>query len=165
MLVIKINDVKKFMNQLLIGSMFDSFSLVEVSITTFSHFTIDGKLHKEFFDTAASQEFADTSYCSWKDLKSYCFSIIRGKLPPVQFRITFQLSLEQYAELFSAPSLHIFNEHICGLNLNLQYRDRELVCTTGISADTFILDKNSEFIWNSAVQKYFQSFQLDFDKL
>lgn len=165
MLVIKINDVKKFMNQLLIGNMFDSFSLVEASITTFSHFTIDGKLHREFFDTAASQELSDSSYCSWKDLKAYCFSIIRGKLPPVQFRITFQLSPEQYAAMFHDPDLCISNEHICGLNLNLQYREHELFCTAGISADTFLLDKSSEFIWSSAVQKYFQSCQLDFDRL
>ena len=39
MLALKINDVKNFMNQLLIGDTFDSFSLVEASITTFSNFT------------------------------------------------------------------------------------------------------------------------------
>lgn len=48
MLALKINDVKSFMNQLLIGDTFDSFSLVEASITTFSNFTIDGKIHKIF---------------------------------------------------------------------------------------------------------------------
>ncbi|CBL22500.1 hypothetical protein CK5_10030 [Blautia obeum A2-162] len=48
MLVLKINDVKNFMNQLLIGQTFDDFSLVEASITTFCSFTIDGKLHRDF---------------------------------------------------------------------------------------------------------------------
>ena len=55
MLVLKINDVKNFMNQLLIGDTFDDFSLVEASITTFSNFTIDGKIHKDFFDTDSVQ--------------------------------------------------------------------------------------------------------------
>ena len=35
MLVLKINDVKNFMNQLLIGQTFDDFSLLYASITTF----------------------------------------------------------------------------------------------------------------------------------
>lgn len=51
MLALKINDVKSFMNQLLIGDTFDSFSLVEASITTFSNFTIDGKNPQRFFLT------------------------------------------------------------------------------------------------------------------
>lgn len=165
MLAIKINDVKKFMNHLLIGNTFDSFLLVEASITTFCHFTIDGKLHKEFFDTDTSQNLTDSPYCSWKELKSYCFSIIRGKLPPVQFRIVFQLSPEQYSKIFTDPSMRISNEHIRGLNLNLQYKNHELFCTAGVSADTFILDKQPELIWNSAIQEYFRSCQLDFDKL
>lgn len=82
MLALKINDVKSFMNQLLIGDTFDSFSLVEASITTFSNFTIDGKIHKDFFDTDTVQNmnFNDSDYCPWKELKSYCFSIIRGKI-------------------------------------------------------------------------------------
>ena len=49
MLALKINDIKKFMNLLLIRDTFDHFSLVEANITTFSNFTIDGRLHKDFF--------------------------------------------------------------------------------------------------------------------
>ena len=51
MLALKISDVKDFMNKLLIGEVFDHFSLVEASVTTFNTFTIDGKLHHDFFDT------------------------------------------------------------------------------------------------------------------
>ena len=113
MLALKINDVKSFMNQLLIGDTFDSFSLVEASITTFSNFTIDGKIHKDFFDT------------------------------------DFQISTDQ----------------IRGLNLNLQYKNNELFCTTGISSDTFLLDRHPEITWDSAVPKFFQKHRLDFDRL
>jgi len=139
MLALKINDVKSFMNQLLIGDTFDSFSLVEASITTFSNFTIDGKIHKDFFDTDTVQNmnFNDSDYCPWKELKSYCFSIIRGKLLPIQFRIVFQLSPAQYSLLFADSSFQISTDQIRGLNLNLQYKNNELFCTTGISSDTF----------------------------
>ncbi len=167
MLALKINDVKKFMNQLLIGDTFDSFSLVEASITTFSNFTIDGKLHKDFFDTDTVQNisFDDTPYCPWKELKSYCFSIIRGKLLPIQFRIVFQLSPLQYSTLFTDSAFQISNTQVRGLNLNIQYKNNELFCTTGISSDTFLLDKQPELTWDSAVPEFFQKHQLDFDRL
>lgn len=167
MLALKINDVKKFMNQLLIGDMFDSFSLVEASITTFSNFTIDGKLHRDFFDTDTVQnsDFNNSPYCPWKELKSYCFSIIRGKLLPIQFRIVFQLSPVQYAALFPDSSLQISNDQICGLNLTVQYKNKELFCMTGISSDTFLLDKQPEFTWDSAIPEFFRKYQLDFDRL
>ena len=48
MLALKITDVKDFMNKLLIGEVFDRFSLVEASVTTFNTFTINGKLHYDF---------------------------------------------------------------------------------------------------------------------
>ncbi len=50
-MLLKITDVKDFMNKLLIGEVFDRFSLVEASVTTFNTFTINGKLHYDFFDT------------------------------------------------------------------------------------------------------------------
>ena len=167
MLALKINDVKKFMNKLLIGDMFDSFSLIEASITTFSNFTIDGKLHKDFFDTDTAQniDFDNSPYCPWKELKSYCFSIIRGKLLPIQFRIVFQLSLAQYAALFSDSSFPISNDQIRGLNLTVQYKNNELFCMTGISSDTFVLDKQPALTWDSAIPEFFQKHQLDFDRL
>lgn len=167
MLALKINDVKKFMNLLLLGDTFDYFSLVEANITTFSNFTIDGRLYKDFFDTDTAQnlDFADSSYCPWKELKSYCFSIIRGKLLPIQFRITFQLSPSQYTAIFTDSSFPFSSKQVCGLNLNIQYKNKELFCTTGISSDTFLLDKQPELTWDSAVLKFFQKHQLDFDRL
>ena len=51
MLALKINDVKGFMNHLLIGDTFDHFPMAEVSVTTFNTFSIDGMIKKEFFDT------------------------------------------------------------------------------------------------------------------
>ena len=51
MLAIKINDIKTFMNQLLIGDTFDAFPMAEASIAAFSTFSIDGRINKDFFDT------------------------------------------------------------------------------------------------------------------
>ena len=109
--------------------------------------------------------FNDSDYCPWKELKSYCFSIIRGKLLPIQFRIVFQLSPAQYSLLFADSSFQISTDQIRGLNLNLQYKNNELFCTTGISSDTFLLDRHPEITWDSAIPKFFQKHRLDFDRL
>ena len=50
-------------------------------------------------------------------------------------------------------------------NLNLQYKNNELFCTTGISSDTFLLDRHPEITWDSAIPKFFQKHRLDFDRL
>lgn len=102
MLALNILDVKDFMNKLLIGDTFDSFSLIEASIVTFNTFTIDGKLQQDFFDTDTLASFKENNqeYSTWHDLKSYCFSIIRGKRTPVSFKLVFRLPLKQTQNLF-----------------------------------------------------------------
>ena len=101
MLALKITDVKDFMNKLLIGEVFDRFSLVEASVTTFNTFTINGKLHYDFFDTDTKAAFEEnsTEYSLWHDVKPYCFSIIRGRRTPLNFRIVFELSHDQTQSL------------------------------------------------------------------
>ncbi len=49
MLAVQIDHVKNFMRELLLQGTFDSFLVSEVSITTFTTFSIDGQLHPEFF--------------------------------------------------------------------------------------------------------------------
>lgn len=166
MLILKINDVKNFMNQLLIGQTFDDFSLVEASITTFSCFTIDGTLRRDFFDSDSKQLSSQSApYCPWKELKSYCYSIIRGKLPPLHFRIIFQLSPCQLNQIHPAFSDAIVVPSVRGLNLNLQYKNHELFCTSGISSDSFLLDKSPELTWDSFITDYFITHQINFDRL
>ena len=149
MLALKINDVKSFMNQLLIGDTFHIFSLAEASITTFNQFHIDGKLHMDFFDTDTAQQLSENGdiYSSWKDVKSYCYSIIRGKLPPLQFKFVMRLS----------PA-----DEISDLFLNIQYKNHELFCTTGTFSRLFTLDKTFETTWDNAVMNFFRGHQIDF---
>ena len=63
------------MNKLLIGEVFDRFSLVEASVTTFNTFTINGKLHYDFFDTDTKAAFEEnsTEYSLWHDVKTLLF--------------------------------------------------------------------------------------------
>lgn len=123
MLALKITDVKDFMNKLLIGEVFDRFSLVEASVTTFNTFTINGKLHYDFFDTDTKAAFEEnsTEYSLWHDVKPYCFSIIRGRRTPLNFRIVFELSHDQTQSLLKNEQ-HIADIPVQSFYLNIRYR-------------------------------------------
>ena len=166
MLALKINTTKDFMYKLLIGDTFHEFSLVEASITTFNQFHIDGKLHMEFFDTDTAQQLAEsgTLYSSWKEVKSYCYSIIRGKLSPLHFKFVMRLSPGQAARLF-LDDLSVSDSEISDLFLNIQFKNNELLCTTGVFSRIFTLDKTFETTWDNIILNFFREHQIDFTML
>ena len=164
MLALKINTTKTFMHKLLIGDAFHVFSLVEASITTFNQFHIDGKLHMDFFDTDTEQQLSADKiiYSSWCDVKAYCYSIIRGKLPPLQFKFIMRLSPSQI-NILPANNIFSFSDsELSDLFLNIQFKNNELLCTTGIFSQVFTLDKTSETTWDNAVLDFFRYHQIDF---
>ena len=167
MLALKILDVKDFMNKLLIGEVFDSLQVVEASITTFNTFTIDGKLHRDFFDTDVCKKKKKRAvfYSSWKELKPFCYSVIRGKRTPLSFKLVFQLSQKQRDVLVAQLSPRISPEQIQGFFLNLQYRNQELLCTTGVALSTFLPDKSPEQLWDSTIRDFFTRHRLIFEEL
>lgn len=167
MLALKIDNVKSFMNQLLIGNTFDSFSLVEASITTFNHFSIDGTLHPDFFDTDVRKTLSESGriYSMWKDLKSYCYSLIRGKVPPLQFKYVFCISPEQASTLLQNSSEIRAGSEVQNFILNIQYKNQELICTTGVAFRTFSLNKAPELLWDSIIEDFLRKNRLDFRKL
>ena len=164
MLALKINTTKTFMHKLLIGDAFHVFSLVEASITTFNQFHIDGKLHMDFFDTDTEQQLSADKiiYSSWGDVKTYCYSIIRGKLPPLQFKFIMRLSPSQI-NILPANNIFSFSDsELSDLFLNIQFKNNELLCTTGIFSQVFTLDKTSETTWDNAVLDFFRYHQIGF---
>ena len=164
MLALKINTTKTFMHKLLIGDAFHVFSLVEASITTFNQFHIDGKLHMDFFDTDTEQQLSADKiiYSSWGDVKAYCYSIIRGKLPPLQFKFIMRLSPSQI-NILPANNIFSFSDsELSDLFLNIQFKNNELLCTTGIFCQVFTLDKTSETTWDNVVLDFFRYHQIDF---
>ena len=157
MIMLKI-DTKKCMSELLLRDTFDAFSFIEGTITTFSHFTIDGFLHKSFFEEAPEKEYAD-----WKVLREYCFSIIKGKRTPLDFKLIFSLPKEETASLISENALDFSPEDVQGLYLNFRYDGLNLTCTTGTSLKSFSMDKSLEQTWDKWVQDFFTAKEINWD--
>ena len=162
MLALKITDQKDFTNKLFLKDTFDLFWLNQAEITTSNRFTIDGKLQKDFFDND-EQEFLSSSHrtCSlWKEIKPFCYSIIRGKRAPLSFKIVLQFSQNKAAALIQNSGLAISPDQVSGLYLNLQYKSKTLICTTGTAFTTFLPGKELEHLWDQYVLDFFSRNEL-----
>ncbi len=140
---------KTCMNHLLLKDTFDSYLFIEGDITTYNTFHIDGFLHKEFFDEEPTEK-----YSHWKDVREYCWSIMRGKRTPLNFRIVLSLSPAATAAFLTQEGITGYGPaDITGLYLNFRYDGETLTCVTGISTAKFSLDKTLEQAWDAYAEK------------
>ena len=166
MLALKINDVKGFMNHLLIGNTFDHFPMAEVSVTTFNTFSIDGMIKKEFFDTDTQNILTQNRavYSAWKEIRPFCFSIIRGRRTPLHFKLVCQLAPEQIFSIFEEKESDLFSA-VSSFSFIIQYKNNMLLCTTGISQIYFSMDKRAEQFWDVSVHNFFRGLGIDCESL
>ena len=87
MIALKLTNVKACMSHLLLMDTFDSFLLIEGEIMTFNTFKIDGFIQKNFYTSEELEQMGTLpEYAYWKQLREYCFSLIKGKKTPLGFR-------------------------------------------------------------------------------
>mgnify|MGYP004471410553 FL=1 len=165
MLALKITDQKDFTNKLFLGDTFNSFWLNQAEIVTSNVFSIDGKLQNNFFDND-EQEFLVSSHRTfslWKEIKPFCCSIIKGKRAPLSFKIVLQFSPNKAAALLQNSS--VSPEFVTGLYLNLQYKNKTMLCTTGTSMKTFLPGRELDHLWEQYVMEFFHHNELSVEEV
>nr|WP_295280797.1 DUF5721 family protein [uncultured Blautia sp.] len=165
MLALKITDQKDFTNKLFLGDTFNSFWLNQAEIVTSNVFSIDGKLQNDFFDND-EQEFLVSSHRTfslWKEIKPFCCSIIKGKRAPLSFKIVLQFSPNKAAALLQNSS--VSPEFVTGLYLNLQYKNKTMLCTTGTSMKTFLPGRELDHLWEQYVMEFFHHNELSVEEV
>lgn len=167
MIALNLIEVKEAMERLLIQDTFDSFSFIDGSITTFATFTFDGYLMKDFYNTSDYEtlNLDQQSYATWKQMKGYCYQIIKGKNTPLSFKFVMGFSNENIKTLLSRELPNISFDSVQGLYLNFQYDKEHLTCITGTSLKTFSMDKSLEHVWDDIAMKYLKQKGLLFEKL
>lgn len=164
MIALKLTGIKSCMSHLLLSETFDSFHFIEGEITTFNTFRIDGFLQKDFFDS--EEDTADLpEYSLWKQIREFCFTLIRGKKPPLRFKFVFSLSPKNIARLIEQNDLSVDPDSVQGLYLNLRYDGTTLQCITGTSMRIFSMDKSLEHAWDSMVQKFLDKKEIPFERM
>lgn len=146
------------MSELLLRDTFEEFSLISGDITTFSTFHIDGYLHKEFYEEAPERD-----YGTWADFRNFCFSIIKGKRTPLNFKFVFALSQKQISEIIQEFTLDFSLDNIQGLYLNFHYDGSILTCTTGTALKIFTLDKSLEHALDKWVENFFTKHDINWN--
>ena len=153
-----IQSVKDFIQAFLCSELFDTFYLSEGQITTFNTYHIDGHFKKEFFqDLKETDAVPDREYSFWKENRSFCFDLIKGKRVPLQFKFVLLLSPSQLTALLAQENLTFSLADIRGCFLNIAYRDGQLTCTSGTALATFSLDKSLEEAWDKSLSRFLGS--------
>ena len=115
MLAFTLSSLKDATSHLFTQPSFDDFDVLSVTIVSYITFSMDGHLNTAFFENADTQP---DKLCSWQRLRPVCFSIIKGKQPPVSFQITFFLDKDKASNLFN-DSMLANNQDIDGFTLHL----------------------------------------------
>ena len=162
MIALALTEVKECMSKLLLSETFDSFLFIEGEITTFATFTMDGYLRKEFFEDGMAPE---REYVLWKEMRDYCFSLIKGKRTPLGFKFVLGLSDSNIEKLIQQQGVDFELEDVRGLYINLKYDGQKLQCVTGSAMNLFTMDKSLEQAWDVMVQRFFTQKEITYEIL
>lgn len=160
MLSLELTDIKDFTSNLFLKDTFDNFCFIEGEIVTFNTFKIDGFIQKDFFDTGA----ALPEYSYWKNIREYCFSLIKGKCTPLSFRFVLSLAPGNIERLLTQNLPSLDPAEVQGLYLNLHFDGSRLSCVTGTSFKTFTPDRSLGHIWDEMVQKFLKQHKIAYEQ-
>ena len=162
MIALALPQVKECMAKLLLSETFDPFYFIEGEIVTFNTFTLDGYLKKDFFE---QEEAPEREYALWKDMREFCFSLIKGKRTPLSFKFVLGLSDSNIEKLLLQQGLDFKPQDVQGLYINLKYDGQKLQCITGTAMNLFTMDKSLEQAWDMMVQKFFAQKEIKYEVL
>lgn len=160
-----IKNIKDFTAKLFCSETFDHFYLSEAALVTYNSYYIDGHLKTDFFtDLKEEGQIPNRPYSFWSENRPFCFSLIKGKKPPLQFKIVLLLSVENTKKLLDSQNISYPVEKISGLFLNILYQEGVLSCITGTSLKEFTLDRSIENIWDFFCEKFLQKQEISYEK-
>ena len=162
MIALALPQVKECMAKLLLSETFDPFYFIEGEIVTFNTFTLDGYLKKDFFE---QEEAPEREYALWKDVREFCFSLIKGKRTPLSFKFVLGLSDSNIEKLLLQQGLDFKPQDVQGLYINLKYDGQKLQCITGTAMNLFTMDKSLDQAWDMMVQKFFAQKEIKYEVL
>lgn len=163
----RISDLKNFMNKLLLSDHFDCFLLEEGTIVTANTFRIDGHVQKDFY---TKEEQEDKTLCPydfslWKDIRPFCFQIIKGRRTPLSFKFVLLLMPEPMERILASGNFSDSGNLVKAFTLTVKYDGSCLTLITGLSTVTFLMDKTPEQLWDNAFLKFMNNKQLAWEEI
>lgn len=153
MISIKINDIKNFMQKVLIDETFDSFLIKEGEINTGCTFSFNGRINRDFYDEDELSSVTE-DFILWKNVKHICYEMIRGKKVPTRMKFIFASPVSTYDKIISDCDLNITSENIGGLYIHILYENNSITIITGTSLNIFTMDKSLDKYWDNIVTQF-----------
>lgn len=162
----QIKDVKNFMSRLLGTDAFDSFLLAEASITTYNTFLIDGHMVREFFtgDVHDDSIMPPHEFSEWKNMRSLCFDLIKGKRTPVNFKFILHLKPELIDQILQGNDSDVSLSDIKAFVLNIKYDGSMLTCITATAFYTFLPDKTPDKLWDDYFTRFLSEKEITYEE-
>ena len=162
----RIKEIKNFMGRLLGTDAFDAFLLAEASITTYNIFRIDGHMEKAFFtgDINDGDLLPPYEFSEWKNIRSLCFDLIKGKRTPVNFKFILHLKPEFTEQILSDGHADVTLSDIRAFVLNIKYDGSMLTCITATAFHTFLPDKTPDRLWDDFITHFLTEKEILFEE-
>ena len=119
MVMIEIENIKKFMAGFLGGNLFDDFLMSEGKLSMNISYEFDGKILKEFYDTEEWKEMKQYPYVTWEEEKEKIFSLVKGKKTPLSFQFVMMLKPDLSPEFLAKYILQCEKDELQGFLLKI----------------------------------------------
>jgi hypothetical protein len=166
MIAVKIQKQKNFMARLLSTDLFDSYLVEEATIETYNTFSIDGRIHKEFYKESPDgiDELPAEEFSRWEKLRPICLELIKGKQTPLGFKFVLHLDSASRKTLFESIDSDI-TQDLVSLGIVIKYASGTVTITTGASYSVFTLDKEAEKAWDKYIPSFLESNGIEVETL
>lgn len=161
MTILRITDVRDFMNKLLLGDVFDNFLLISFELNNLVKINIDGIRNKARDEDAELK----SRYISWKEIRTDICALVKGGKVPDSLKGVFRLSESNTEKLTGSSALNNIKEGDNGLYFNLKFERGELNLITGVSAADFLISKELESLWEENLIKFLKYYKIEFERL
>lgn len=158
MVLVEIENVKKFMAGFLGGDLFDDFLMSEGKLSMNIAYEFNGRVLKEFYDTEEWEQYHMYPCVPWEQEKEKVFALIKGRKTPLSFQFVMMLKPELIDDFLIKYNLPVRSEEVAGLFLNIMYDRKSLKCTGGVSRKTFVMDQSLEEAWEMEVKSHLKEF-------
>ena len=152
---VSIENIRPFMESLLLSDKFDHLLVTGLKLVTFTAFETDGSRRKDYYDTddeEGADDFPDHVF--WKELKGFALSLIKGSRPPVFLSLSLSCPPKQAENLLNHWGIPEGFQDINALNLNIIYRNHALSVISAVSWRSFTRDRTAEHLWDDYVAQH-----------
>ncbi len=154
MKALEMDDLRAATSALFVKETFDAWLIREAQIITFNTFTIDGHIRQGYYSEEELEEKQVEEFSYWRQIKPFCYELMKGKKLPESFHITLQPAPDEEAVFLSQAGTDLKEEDISGLYLNFRYENSKLRVVTGTSAVVFLPDRRLDQAWDEYAEDY-----------